>query len=80
MCEPTLGHQVVGLDMCKILMSNMSSLAEPECSHLNGGLDISAVDADGNAHEHVLGSLGNLAANLEQIGALKSLETKPKHK
>ena len=36
--------------------------------------DVVHVDADGDAHEHVLGTLGDLAVDLEQVGLLQSLE------
>ena len=45
-------------------------------SHLNGSVDVLAVDADGDTHDHVLGALGNLAVDLEEVGFLQGLEAK----
>ena len=41
---------------------------------LDGTLDVVPVDADGDAHEHVLWALGNLAIDAEEVRALESLE------
>jgi hypothetical protein len=43
---------------------------------LDGALDVFTVDADGDAHEHVLGPLGNFAVDAEQVGPLERLEAK----
>ena len=40
---------------------------------LDGSRDIVLVDADRHAHEHVLGTLDDLAVNAEQVGALQGL-------
>ncbi len=37
-------------------------------------LKVIEVDAECNPHQHVLGSLGNLAIQSQQVGALKGLE------
>ena len=39
-------------------------------------LKVRVMNAHGHTHQHVLGSLGHFAVELEQIGALKGLETK----
>jgi hypothetical protein len=35
---------------------------------LDGGRDVGLVDADGNAHEHVLRALDDLSVHLEEVG------------
>lgn len=41
-----------------------------------GCFDILSMYPYGNPHEHVLGSLGNLPINFEQVRSLQCLETK----
>ena len=38
---------------------------------LERSVDVLAVDANGHTHEHVLRTLGDLASDLEQVGALQ---------
>ena len=49
-------------------------LALPAPTDLDGGVDVLLVDADGDAHEHVLRALGRLAVDLEQVRSLERLE------
>jgi hypothetical protein len=53
-----------------------SGSATHEVVRLDDLLDIIAVDADGNTHEQVLRSLGDLAIDAEQVGPLEGLEAK----
>ncbi len=41
---------------------------------LDGGIDVLAMNANGDSHEHVLRPLDYLAVNLQQVAALQSLE------
>ena len=34
---------------------------------LDGSLDVGAVDADSNTHDHMLGTLGNTPVELEEV-------------
>lgn len=51
---------------------------EPLLGHevvgLDGLVNVSAMDADGNSHQHVLRSLDRAAVDLEQVGLLQGLE------
>lgn len=53
-------------------------MREPLLRHevvgLEGSFQVGDVDADRASHQHVLGSLGNLAIHLEQVGLLERLE------
>ena len=53
-------------------------MREPLLAHqvvrLKGGIEIVEVNPDRAAHEHVLGSLYDIAVALEKIGALESFE------
>lgn len=51
-------------------------LARHEVVSLEDTLNIVTPDADSHTHDHVLGTLNNLAINLEEVGSLKSLEAK----
>lgn len=51
-------------------------LARHEVVSLKDTLNIVTPDADSHTHDHVLGTLNNLAINLEEVGSLKSLEAK----
>jgi hypothetical protein len=48
-------------------------LLRHEVVRLDGRVDILAVDADGNAHQHVLRTLHDFGVDLEQIRTLKRL-------
>ena len=37
-------------------------------------LDVVSVDSDGDSHDHVLGALGNVAVDSEQVRSLERLE------
>ena len=54
-------------------------MCEPLLTHevvgLEGCVQVVQVDANRAAHEHVLGTLGDLAMNTEQVGSFKSLKT-----
>ena len=43
---------------------------------LYGSIDVIAMDADGDPHQHVLRTLNNLAINFQQVASLKGFETK----
>jgi len=43
-------------------------------AHLDRSIDIFLVNADGDAHQHVLRTLGRLAVDLQKIGTLQRLE------
>ena len=43
-------------------------------SRLDGGVDVVQVNAEGDAHQHVLRSLDDGTVHLDQVGALESLE------
>lgn len=47
-----------------------------EVVSLEGGVDVIAMNADGDAHEHMLWSLDGLAIDLHQVRSLQSLEAK----
>ena len=53
-------------------------VGEPALAHqvvgLDGGLDVLLVDADGDAHQQVLRTLGDLAVDLQEVGFLQRLE------
>ena len=42
---------------------------------LDGGSDVALVDADGNAHKHVLWSFGDLAVDFKQVRTLEGLHS-----
>ena len=42
---------------------------------LDDALNVTSVDAHGNAHEHLLRTLANLAVDLEKVRTLESLES-----
>lgn len=56
------------------------SVCEPALRHVvvgvHSSLDVLSVNANGNSHKHVLGSLSNLSIKLEQVGTLKRFEAK----
>ena len=41
-----------------------------------GSIDVIAMDADGDPHQHVLRTLNNLATNFQQVASLKGFKTK----
>lgn len=45
-----------------------------ELVRLDRGVDVGLVDADGDAHVHLLRALPDCAADLEEVGALEGLE------
>jgi len=47
-----------------------------ESTHLDDGVHVLAVNADRDAHEHMLRALDGSAVNLEQVRALERLEAK----
>ncbi len=49
-------------------------LLRHEVVRLDGTLDVLAVDTNSDTHEHVLGSLGDLAVDAEEVGTLERLE------
>ena len=57
----------------RALSRALSPLAH-EVVRLDGGVDVLAVDAHGDAHDHVLGALGDLAVDLEKVRLLEGLE------
>ena len=56
-----------------------SGVGEPALGHqvvgLDRTLDVILVDADGDAHQHLLRAFGHFAVELEQVGALERLES-----
>ena len=51
-------------------------LLRHELIHLQGGIEVVLVDADGHSHEHLLRPLNNDAIALEKVRALERLEAK----
>mgnify|MGYP001587020265 FL=1 len=47
-----------------------------EVVRLKDAVDVAAVDTDGDAHEHVLRALSDLAVDAEEVGSLEGLEAK----
>ena len=45
-----------------------------EVVRLDRLLDVVSVDPDGDSHDHVLGALGNVAVDSEQVRSLERLE------
>ena len=73
--EEAAGHLRLG---CAGVEEGRGGVGKPALRHqvvgLDCALDVVLVDADGDAHEHVLRTLGDLAVELQQVRALERLE------
>ena len=55
--------------MCKIFVRH-------QIVCLNGALDIFTMNANGDAHDHLLRSFGNLSVDAKKVGSFQRLEAK----
>ena len=68
-----LWHRCTGIEQRRGGVSEVS--LTHQVIGAEGFLDVSVMNAHGDAHQHVLWTLSNLAIQLEQVGALKRLES-----